>query len=83
MNLTAFKTFSYSPPDRERSEIRLLVVLPFWDPTLIIIFQLSHTSLDENARYEALSYIWGGNIGTDSIVLSDSQSLRGSSCLAE
>ena len=35
------------------------------------MLQLAHTSLDENVRYEALSYTWGGNIGTDSIALND------------
>lgn len=65
----AATTFKYSPLNREQSEIRLLRLLPSNDLRSSVVCELEHVSLDKDVCYEALSYTWGGNVGTDSIVL--------------
>jgi hypothetical protein len=65
-------TFKYSPLNREQSEIRLLRLLPSKDLTSPVVCELEHVPLDKDVRYRALSYTWGGNVRTDSIVLDGS-----------
>lgn len=48
----------YKPLDKERSEIRLLVLKPGqWDEG--ICCDLEIVSLDESLEYETISYVWG------------------------
>lgn len=50
-----------SPPlDADRSEIRLLTLLPDHDFDAAIPCSLEVASLDETIDFEALSYVWGG-----------------------
>jgi len=59
--------YQYHPLNGE-SEIRLLSLLPGkWNS--IIECLLHHASLDENPRYEALSYVWGGTAKSRNILL--------------
>jgi hypothetical protein len=69
MASTASITFKYSPLNRERAEIRLLRLLPSADGWSPVVCELEHVSLDDDIRYEALSYTWGGDVRTDSITL--------------
>ncbi len=69
MASTASTAFKYSPLNRERSEIRLLWILPSVDRWSSVVCNLEHISLDDNIPYEALSYTWGGDVRIDSIIL--------------
>ncbi|KAJ4353554.1 uncharacterized protein N0V89_005284 [Didymosphaeria variabile] len=56
--------FKYNPLNVERHEIRLLKLLsPGSGPSLaksaLVNCTLEHVSLDENPKYQALSYVWG------------------------
>lgn len=51
--------YNHVPISSPRS-IRILTLHPNADPTAIISCDLKEASLDENPRYSALSYTWGG-----------------------
>ena len=55
----AEKTLIWTPLPPEGNEIRILTVLPSYDKHSIIKCVLKIVSLDENPRYEAISYAWG------------------------
>lgn len=73
MSPAAATTFTYSPLDRDRNEIRLLRLLPSTDSTSPVLCELKHDTLNEDAYYfyEALSYTWGNNAKKVSIILDD------------
>jgi hypothetical protein len=49
----------YHPLDDSRHAVRFLELLPCLDSTTEIRCRLFESSLDENPRYVALSYVWG------------------------
>lgn len=54
--------YTYRPLDKQRMEIRLLVVLPaLQSPTLPVACTIQHTFLSEKpvVEYETISYLWG------------------------
>jgi Heterokaryon incompatibility protein (HET) len=52
--------FQYRPLQPQKTEIRILLLLPAEDIAADIHCRLCHESLDdENLAYEALSYVWG------------------------
>jgi hypothetical protein len=59
--------FEYAPLSGER-EIRLLRLGRQISPTTINV-KLIHVSLDDNPRYECISYVWGGSSKTHTIIL--------------
>lgn len=50
--------FQYQPLDHSKRQIRLLELSP-GNPGSRISARLIHVSLDDNPRYDALSYMWG------------------------
>ncbi|KAG5787634.1 hypothetical protein H9Q69_013306 [Fusarium xylarioides] len=64
----------YKPLDNSQQEIRLLTLLPPRDGAADIHCTLSHAVLNtssENAKYEALSYVWGEPDFSEPIILND------------
>lgn len=62
-------SLTYRPLDHHRSEIRVLTLLPSSKPIDPIYCSLSHVFLDDNPRFEALSYVWGSPIPRRDIIV--------------
>ena len=60
----------YQPLDERRSEIRLLEILSD-DGDEIVQSRLSTSSLEDNPKFTALSYVWGNPKITEDILLND------------
>lgn len=65
----ASSEYFYRPLDHKRSEIRLLTLLPSSQTTDSVQCSLSHASLDDRPRFEALSYVWGPPLPAHDIVV--------------
>lgn len=62
-------TFSYRPLDSSKDEIRIIQIRPAVDNATKLECSLKHVSLAEKPQYEALSYTWGSDRCTESIML--------------
>ncbi|KAL4870603.1 heterokaryon incompatibility protein-domain-containing protein [Aspergillus spectabilis] len=64
--------FEYQPLDPSKQEIRLLTILPHPEFESQINCTLRTVSLKQGARFEALSYVWGGQEATENVIVDGS-----------
>ncbi|KAJ9667603.1 hypothetical protein H2201_002138 [Coniosporium apollinis] len=68
---TINEAFAYAALSSSKNEIRLVTISPGASLEAPVACQLSHASLDESPRYEALSYTWGSPVDPIAITLND------------
>ena len=59
--------YPYEPLDPDRHEFRLLQIKDFNFPTVECVIR--HVTLDSTPDYTALSYVWGNNPNSESIII--------------